>query len=224
MATITIDSGVKLSETCRMIIDIARHVPGDFTIRVTSGVRNLGNKSHHEKGLAVDLAVGRGGGTTNSLRMREVARFFHAYPGSLLELIHSTPFNDDNGFYVKNGKVVKRSFFGETIAKDHLDHVHVAMTTANARSLLASLGGTPPSTSHPPYPGYEMRKDPGKFDANVKVFQGRMRERGWDIGVDGYFGDQTDRVVRAFQKEKGLGVDGVVGPRTWAAAWTAPVT
>jgi peptidoglycan hydrolase-like protein with peptidoglycan-binding domain len=30
--------------------------------------------------------------------------------------------------------------------------------------------------------------------------------------------------VRAFQAEKGLTVDGLVGLGTWNAAWTAPVT
>jgi peptidoglycan hydrolase-like protein with peptidoglycan-binding domain len=52
--------------------------------------------------------------------------------------------------------------------------------------------------------------------------EGRPRKRGWKIAVDGTYGPPSEKVCRAFQEEKHLGVDGIVGPKTWAAAWTAP--
>lgn len=66
----------------------------------------------------------------------------------------------------------------------------------------------------------------------LKQFQQRMKDRGWPITVDGIYGPKgaktpqgnTAEVVVAFQKEKGLTADGLIGPTTWAAAWTAPVT
>lgn len=37
-----------------------------------------------------------------------------------------------------------------------------------------------------------------------------------NLAIDGIFGPLTDEAVREFQKENGLQVDGIVGPKTWA--------
>ncbi len=51
----------------------------------------------------------------------------------------------------------------------------------------------------------------------VPSLQYLLRERGQTVTVDGDFGPRTEAAVRAFQEERGLGVDGIVGPRTWSA-------
>ena len=54
-----------------------------------------------------------------------------------------------------------------------------------------------------------------------------MEDRGWKFpkyGSDGMYGDETRENVIAFQREKGLTVDGLLGPDTWNAAWSEPVT
>lgn len=43
-----------------------------------------------------------------------------------------------------------------------------------------------------------------------------MNYLGYSCGVvDGIFGDDTKDAVKAFQAERGLAVDGVVGQKTW---------
>jgi peptidoglycan hydrolase-like protein with peptidoglycan-binding domain len=59
---------------------------------------------------------------------------------------------------------------------------------------------------------------------DLMSWQQRMKDRGWIISADGYYGDETKNIARLFQTEKGLGVDGLIGPETWGAAWTAPIT
>lgn len=95
---------------------------------------------------------------------------------------------------------------------------------AGIKALLGSSPASPkpsPTVGVPKFPGITRL---GSRGAAVLAVQRRLRARGWTISVDGAFGPATDKVVRAFQREKRLTADGVVGPKTWAALWTAKVT
>ncbi len=88
----------------------------------------------------------------------------------------------------------------------------------------ATIPPPPPvvTTTPPAYPGRVTRR--GSVGPRVRTIQRRLRARGWRITVDGIYGPRTEEIIRAFQAEKGLAADGIVGPRTWAALWTAPIT
>src|SRR5690554_1214590 len=50
--------------------------------------------------------------------------------------------------------------------------------------------------------------------SDVEELQDSLNELGYDISVDGYYGNETADAVKGYQTSKGLGVDGVVGPNT----------
>ena len=52
----------------------------------------------------------------------------------------------------------------------------------------------------------------------IKIIQQALNKLGFDAGkADGWFGKKTATAVRAFQKSKGLKVDGDPGPNTLKA-------
>jgi len=69
--------------------------------------------------------------------------------------------------------------------------------------------------------------DADRFRIGVRMWQGRMADRGWKIDVDGYFGPQSARVAKKFAAQRDLaqtGLSGEVNKVVWDAAWLLPVT
>ena len=57
----------------------------------------------------------------------------------------------------------------------------------------------------------------GSRGENVRTIQYLLRHHGFPVGVDRIFGPRTQEAVRRFQRDRGLGVDGIVGNQTWPA-------
>ena len=84
---------------------------------------------------------------------------------------------------------------------------------------------TPAPGPAPAWPGrYLLLANPMMNGEDVRQWQTQMAARGWKIGTDGWYGKESLSVCKSFQAEKGLKVDGVVGPATWNAAWAAPLS
>jgi hypothetical protein len=108
---------------------------------------------------------------------------------------------------------------------DHWSHISWWRSRVNERAYLWTPGPAKkpaavvtPGTVAPKYPGYVLSPS-AKYDANVKVFQYQLRAKGSAIATDGYFGPVTSAAVTKLQKSLRLAVDGLVGPKTWQAAW-----
>ncbi|MEH2284380.1 MAG: peptidoglycan-binding domain-containing protein [Nostoc sp.] len=57
----------------------------------------------------------------------------------------------------------------------------------------------------------------GSSGIAVRALQQLLVSNGYAVRVDGIFGALTETAVKAFQNQRNLGVDGVVGQRTWSA-------
>ena len=70
--------------------------------------------------------------------------------------------------------------------------------------------------------GYYMKDDQLRAATEVKIMQTKLNKVNYNCGTpDGKFGNNTDTAVRAFQRAKGLTVDGKAGKNTLKALDTA---
>lgn len=68
----------------------------------------------------------------------------------------------------------------------------------------------------PIFPGTIM--DPGVAEGeDVLMFEYALAAQGYPITVDGVYSAEEEEVVKSFQRNAGITVDGSVGPQTWAA-------
>lgn len=89
-----------------------------------------------------------------------------------------------------------------TLAKAHSLYGQAPITVAQARSQRVSAQSMP-----------ILRF--GNTGTSVRVLQRLLISNGYAIRVDGAFGPLTETAVKAFQHQRRLGVDGIVGPVTW---------
>ena len=83
-----------------------------------------------------------------------------------------------------------------------------ALTSGNANGNTSTNPGT--STSKP-----QIQR--GSTGDAVKELQQHLSRLGYPVGADGIFGSTTETMVKRFQAANGIGADGIVGPKTWAA-------
>jgi hypothetical protein len=76
------------------------------------------------------------------------------------------------------------------------------------RDVAARVGGDP---THPVWP--VLRR--GSTGEAVRTLQLLLRRAGVTVTADGEYGPATETAVRAFQTERGSGVDGLAGRQTW---------
>jgi len=84
----------------------------------------------------------------------------------------------------------------------------------------AYIGGgpsAPPIAGVPPWPGKVFQY--GDCDAALRTFQLRMNTYGYDFQGSGCYREETRTAVLALQRANGIKDSGLLGPKTWTAAW-----
>jgi hypothetical protein len=106
--------------------------------------------------------------------------------------------------------------------KDEM-HTEVIVVRQEALKLVRRLQ-TPVKLYLPPNKPVPVRRDPvlrnGAIGQSVTNIQNALLKAGFSLGprgADGRFGDRTEAALRAFQRSRGLTIDGVCGPASWAA-------
>jgi surface antigen len=136
--------------------------------------------------------------------------------GSITAIEGNTSIGDDSN----GGQVMRRIRSGRDIL-------------GYGRPNYASAGVVQPPIIHPLWSKrYITLTSPNTEGSDVLLWQRQMINRGWTIssggatgkGDDGVFSRDDYNTLLKFQEQKGLEMDGKIGPISWDAAWELPIT
>ena len=114
----------------------------------------------------------------------------------------------------KAGVIRSKVTLSKWVEWGELKGVDYSQTPQNAQKPASDAQADKPSTGTLPT---LKRGSKGEY---VTLLQTKLINQGYDLGsygADGDFGKDTEKAVKAFQRDHGLEVDGVVGKQTWAA-------
>jgi hypothetical protein len=120
------------------------------------------------------------------------------------------------GIYIGDGKVLEAGGVQKGVITTA---VTLAKWTCWGEMKYVDYGDPTPAPA--PAPGTDkptLRR--GASGEYVTLAQTKLIQRGYDLapyGADGKFGAKTETAVKAFQKDRGLTIDGIIGRMTWAA-------
>lgn len=77
----------------------------------------------------------------------------------------------------------------------------------------------PESSSARNHSGFHASARPG-----IRQIRDRLRARGWSVAAGDRYDTKLAGVIKQFQREKKLGVDGLTGAQTWRALWEEAIT
>lgn len=116
------------------------------------------------------------------------------------------------GLYIGDGKVIEAKGTKEGVVKSNV--------TEDRWTHWGELKGVNYSDTPAPIPETKPTLRRGSKGKYVTLAQTQLINKGYscgNTGADGDFGKNTEAAVKAFQKDHGLTVDGIIGQNTWNA-------
>ena len=138
-------------------------------------------------------------------------------PGSAVFVYNSSKDNYSHvGLFVGNGKVIESATTQKGVIESNVSD----KKWTNWGELKGVSYGNKTQTETPSTNTSLPTLKRGSKGEYVTLLQTKLIQRGYSCGAtgaDGDFGMNTETAVKAFQKDSGLVVDGIVGKNTWAA-------
>jgi len=206
--------------------ELQKYYPGTTTWEIGDEDHQDDWSDHNPNGA--DVVCGKDILGDGGLNLQKFVDFLRANPHPNLRYIiyNRKIYQRKNGFAPQdyNGK------------NAHKTHVHLSVgngpdgrsTTGYDNTVswkISQMGSTPskPTTPSKPSTGTGKLGDKmpqvkrGNKGATVRRLQGLLTANGYKVSIDGIFGPQTERQLRAFQGKHAKPVDGIAGPITWNA-------
>lgn len=57
--------------------------------------------------------------------------------------------------------------------------------------------------------------------SEIRKLQSRLKQKGFAVEETGLYDENTEATVKEFQQQNNLGVDGIVGAKTWGKLFTS---
>lgn len=204
--TIPAWGGVSFTSTAQKIRRIVDAYPGNKSkFYITSSYRAHTPGSHHggrlSYGGSPTAAVDYGYHWYNDYNGGNgLARWLRNFRSNIVELIH-TPSNT----YIKNGRNV-----GPYSVALHRDHIHIAMSSAQADRVLRRLGKSVPTAGSGGGSSGVRSVGSQQKEVNLAGYTPKLKQ-------DGVMGAKTRAGVKWYQKKLGVTADGTWGAKTEAA-------
>lgn len=105
----------------------------------------------------------------------------------------------------------QRDHILKQIRQKHLSSISFDLADAQDIPTKEQLLARYPAHNRQPMPTLRF----GSSGMSVRIMQRLLVSNGYGIRVDGIFGPLTEAAIKAFQSQRNLLVDGIVGQKTW---------